>query len=333
MRPPSARSSPTIMKKDVVLPAPFGPRRPTTSPRWMSRLTRSTTRRFLKRLRKPWAIRPSISRTDRPRGAELDLGFGLVVLALVEDGLDPLLLPALHQAPVLGDEDGDAVARDDVGIAPHPRVPDEDHALLGVVVLRALRGPHPAVAGDDPDVARGHYPLHPIRLGVRIDLHLVRVLDGVVLARDHVALEDGQPLPLEAVEAVRVHDDGGVLVIVLGLVAGGRGLGRRSARPRGRRRAAALCPHVGSRGANQEERDEARNDQVLHQLRRPAGSASEREASLPAGRAGRVWGALDSGELELLAAPKVAFTRPRISVTSSEGRVSRPNPVTTPLPL
>src|SRR5215468_4776575 len=302
----------------------------------MSRLTRSTTRRFLKRLRKPWAIRPSISRTDRPRGAELDLRFGLV-LALVEDGLDPLLLSALHDAPVLGDEDGDAVARDDVGIAPHPRVADEDHALLGVVVLCALRGPHPAVAGDDTDVARGHHPLHLVRLRVRVHLHLVRVLDGVVLARDHIALEDGQPLPLEAVEAVRVHDDGSVLVIVLGLVAGGRGLGRRSARPRGGRRAAALRPHVGSRGANQEERDEARNDQVLHQLRRPAGSASEREASLPAGRAGRVWGALDSGGLELLASPlappKVAFTRPRISVTSSEGRVSRPNPVTTPLPL
>src|SRR5215469_5399180 len=94
----------------------------------------------------------------------------------------------------------------------HPRVADEDHALLGVVVLRTLRGPHPAVAGDDTDVARGHHPLHPVRLGVRVHLHLVRILDGVVLARDHVALEDGQPLPLEAVEAVRVHDDGGILV-------------------------------------------------------------------------------------------------------------------------
>src|SRR5262249_57091495 len=132
-----------------------------------------------------------------------------------------------------------------VALPPHPRVTDEDYALLGVVVLRALCGPHPAVAGDDTDVAGGHHPLHPVRLGVRVHLHLVRILDGVVLARDHIAFEDGQPLPLETVEAIRVHDDGSILVVVLGLLTGGRGLGPPSTRPRRRRRAASRPPPTG----------------------------------------------------------------------------------------
>src|SRR5499433_2777090 len=330
MRPPSARSSPTIMKKDVVLPAPFGPSRPTTSPRWMSRLTRSTTRRFLKRLRKPWAIRPSISRTYRPRGAELDLGFGLVLI-LVEDGLHALLLSALHDAPILGDEDGDAVAGDDVGVAPYPGIPDEYHALLGVVVLRALGSSHAAVARDDAHVARGDDPLHLVRLGVRVHLHLVSVLDGVVLARDHVALEDGQPLPLKAVETVRVHDDRRVLVVVLGLVPRRRQLGRGRARRRPRR--AALGHRIGTRGAQQEHGDQRRRDEISHQLRCPDESPSPREASLPAGRGGRILGALDSAGPESLGPPKVALTRPRTNAISSDGRASRPNPVTTPPPL
>src|SRR5438876_603078 len=61
----------------------------------MSRLTRSTTTRFLKRFLKPCAIKPSISGAYGPRRTHFDLGFGAV---LVEDGLDALLLAALDEA-------------------------------------------------------------------------------------------------------------------------------------------------------------------------------------------------------------------------------------------
>ena len=43
--PPSGRTMPTTMRKLVVLPAPFGPSRPTISPSWTTMLTWSTTRR------------------------------------------------------------------------------------------------------------------------------------------------------------------------------------------------------------------------------------------------------------------------------------------------
>ena len=42
-RPESGETSPTTMENVVVLPAPFGPSRPTTSPDEMSRFTPLTT--------------------------------------------------------------------------------------------------------------------------------------------------------------------------------------------------------------------------------------------------------------------------------------------------
>src|SRR5215468_9911741 len=119
----------------------------------MSRLTRSTTRRFRKRFRKPWAIRPSISRADGPRGPELDLGLGPALARLVEDALHALLLAALGHAAVLGQVDGDALARHDIRVPPHARVADQHHALLDVVVLGTVGRPHAALARDDPDIA------------------------------------------------------------------------------------------------------------------------------------------------------------------------------------
>ena len=51
--PRRASSGPTVMRKLVVLPAPFGPSRPTISPACTSKETPSTTRRFLKALTRP----------------------------------------------------------------------------------------------------------------------------------------------------------------------------------------------------------------------------------------------------------------------------------------
>src|SRR3974377_1778528 len=159
----------------------------------MSRLTRATTRRFLKRFLKPWATRPSISGTYGSGGTHLDLEFRTV---LIEDGLDALLLPALDQAPVLGEEDGDPFAGDHVSVPPHPRVADQHHALLGVVVLAAAGRPHATVPGDDPDVPCKNHPLDTVGLAVRVHLHPIGVLDGVVLPGHDVALEDREPFPL-----------------------------------------------------------------------------------------------------------------------------------------
>src|SRR6266436_2613161 len=119
----------------------------------MSRLTRSTTRRFLKRFLKPWAIRPSISRTYRSGWPKLDLGFGPARTLLVKDGLDALLLAPFDDAPVLRDVDGDALSRHHIRVAPDPRIADQHHAQC------ALPSPHqsrarPAHCRSAPRAAR-----------------------------------------------------------------------------------------------------------------------------------------------------------------------------------
>src|SRR5215831_9963132 len=100
-----------------------------------------------------------------------------------------------------------------------------------------------------------------------------------------------------------------------------------------RRDLSSAPPPTQTGGAPQEHGDQRRRDEISHQLRRPDESPSPREASLPAGRGGRILGALDSPGLESLGPPKVALTRPRTNAISSDGRASRPNPVTTPPPL
>src|SRR6266705_1856716 len=115
----------------------------------MSRLTRSTTRRFLKRFLKPWAIRPSITRTYGSGWPKPDLGFGPALTLLVKDGFDALLLAPFDDAAVFGDVDGDALSRHHIGVAPDPRIADQHHTLLGIVVFGALGGPHATVTGDD----------------------------------------------------------------------------------------------------------------------------------------------------------------------------------------
>src|ERR1700687_1599280 len=174
----------------------------------MSRLTRSTTSRFLNLFLRPWAIRPSISGTYGPIRAHLDLGFRAV---LIEDGLDALLLAALDQAPILGEIDGDPLTGNYVASLPRSRVADEHHALLGVVVIGAAGGPHTGVAGYDPDIAGRHDTLDAIRLRVRVDFHAIGVLDRIVLLGHHVALEDRETFLLHALEAVGVDDDRPVL--------------------------------------------------------------------------------------------------------------------------
>src|SRR5713101_1425605 len=207
----------------------------------MSRLTRSTTSRFLKRFLKPWAIRPSISGTYGPGRPYLNFVFWAI---LVEDGLDALLLAPFDQAAVLGQVNRDPLARHDVGVTPYARIADEHEALVAVVVLGALRRAHPAVVGDDPDIARGHHPLDAVRLGVRVDLHPVGVLDGVVLLGHHAALEHRQAFLLHALEAVGVHGHRSVLA---------RGRGRR-----GRIRGLGLGGGALLSGARSGERDGAR---------------------------------------------------------------------------
>src|SRR5262245_34149711 len=134
----------------------------------MSRPTRLTTTRFRNRLRRPCAINPSTPRlasAARPASRRLARRRRRLFLALrIEDRLDSLLLAALHDAAVLREVDRDALARDDVVLLPHPGVADQEHALLGVVVLRALRGADLAVLGDDLHVPGGHRTHDPVAL-------------------------------------------------------------------------------------------------------------------------------------------------------------------------
>src|SRR5207244_26625 len=158
---------------EVVLPAPFGPRSPTTSPGWMSRLTWSTTTRLRKRFRRFWAIRPSMSPSAKGRRASaarrpsgglavsggLGVGLGRLLLVLgVEHRLHALLLAALHHVAVLGQVDRDALAGHHVVVAPDPGIADEQHPLLGVIILGPRGGAHPAVPRDDAHVARRDRP-------------------------------------------------------------------------------------------------------------------------------------------------------------------------------
>src|SRR6266536_3802960 len=62
--PRSGRARPTSMRIVVVLPAPFGPRNPKTSPATRSKETSETTSRFPNRFVKPWADRTT--RLSRP---------------------------------------------------------------------------------------------------------------------------------------------------------------------------------------------------------------------------------------------------------------------------
>src|SRR3989304_1410435 len=227
--PPSGFSRPTIMWKEGVFPAPFGPRRPTTSPRWMSKLTVSTTRRGPKRLSSPWAIKPSMVGSRAREGARHLRPVAPALLRFrVEHGFYALLVAALDDAPLLGQVDRDPVARHDVVLLPHPGGADEHHALLGVVVFGPLRGADAAVLGDDPDVAHRDRPDDAITLRVQVDLRPVGVLDRIVLARPHVAGEDDEAFLLHPLHLVRVHGDRLVLLVFLrlgrGRVAPGRGL-------------------------------------------------------------------------------------------------------------
>src|SRR5262245_14583411 len=115
----------------------------------MSRLTWLTTTRLRNLFLRFWAIRPSTTASflrvrasaSTARGPGRRFGVGLLrLLALrIEHGLHAFLLAAFHHAAVLGQVQGDPFAGHHVVLAPHARVPDEQHSLLGVVVLGPLR--------------------------------------------------------------------------------------------------------------------------------------------------------------------------------------------------
>src|SRR5438132_6210004 len=216
----------------------------------MSSETLSTTLRRLNHFDSPCATSPSIS-VVALRLLLGDLDGCLVLLLRVEDRLHPLLLAALHDAPVLIDEDRDLLAGDDVVLPPDARVADQLDALLAVVVLGPPGGPGPAVPRDDPDVAGRDGADHPFAPLVEVDLHPVGVLDGAVLACHDVAGEDDQTFLLEALHVVGVHRHR--LVPVLGGLAG---RGRR--RPGdGRLRDSRLRGDDGRRRGQHPERQEA----------------------------------------------------------------------------
>src|SRR4029077_5572840 len=202
----------------------------------MSRLTRLTTTRLRNRLRRPWAIRPSTDASRALSRYRLGAGGRPVPGLGVEDRLHALLLAPLDDAAVLGEEDRDPLAGHHVVVAPHPRVADQHHPLLGVVVLGALRGPAAAVAGDDAHVAGGDGAHDAVALVVEVDLHPVGPLGGAVLGGHHVAGEHHQAFLLDVLELVRVDGDRRVAAVG-GPVRARRGRGRRGARrarPRGR---------------------------------------------------------------------------------------------------
>src|SRR4029453_11209822 len=144
----------------------------------MSRVTRFTTTRLRKRFRSPCAIKPSTSPLASParcRPGWLALRRRLLLTARVEDRLHPLLLSALDHAPILGEEDRDALTGDHVVLLPDPCIADEHDALFPVVVLPALRRSDLGVLDDDLHVAARHRADDAVALGVEIDLHPVRV--------------------------------------------------------------------------------------------------------------------------------------------------------------
>src|SRR5439155_65767 len=132
--------------------------------------------RVLNHFWRSWATRPSMSvlarGRRRPHGRCRLAVFGLVVLLLVvlliEDGLHALLPAALHDRAVLRQEDRDGLAAHDVVFLPDPRVAEQHHALLEVVVLGASRGARAAVARDDAHGARRHGPQNAVAALTRV---------------------------------------------------------------------------------------------------------------------------------------------------------------------
>src|SRR5262247_669402 len=105
----------------------------------MSSATRFTTTRVRNRLRRPSAISPSTrspaSAARHPRRRRLGLDLRRLLALRIEDGLDPLALAALDHAAILGEVHRDPLAGHHIVVLPHPRISEEDHALLGVIVL------------------------------------------------------------------------------------------------------------------------------------------------------------------------------------------------------
>src|SRR5262249_61602959 len=171
-------------------------------------------------LARPAAPRPRASAAAarsaspaRPPRRRLAVGL-LRLLALgIEDRLHPLLLAALHHAPVLGQVDRDPFAGHHVVVAPDARVADEQHALLGVVVLRALRGAHSAIPRDDPHVAGRYRPHDALAPGIEIHFHAIRVLRRTALARHDVPGEDDQAFLLEVFQLIGIHRHRRVAVV------------------------------------------------------------------------------------------------------------------------
>src|SRR5687768_14771161 len=80
-RPAVGRRKPVIIRMVVVLPAPLGPRRPSTSPGWASKLTSSTATVAPKRLVTPSTstLVPLMTGLGRPSSGAVVLGLVAVV--------------------------------------------------------------------------------------------------------------------------------------------------------------------------------------------------------------------------------------------------------------
>src|SRR4029077_16898769 len=146
------------------------------------------------------------------------------------DRLDPLLLAALDEAAVLREGDRDPLAGQHLVVPPDPRVADQHHALLGVVVLGALRGAAAAVPRDDAHVAGGDGAHDPVALVVEVDLHAVGPLGRAVLGGHHVTGEHPQPFLLDVLELIGVDGDRPAAAVGGRRVRTRRGRGRRGGR-------------------------------------------------------------------------------------------------------
>src|SRR6478609_819249 len=141
--PPSGCSSPTSKRNSVVLPEPFGPTRPTFSPRF------TLAEASMNRICRPWFLLTESKRiTARKMSGEPALRKQSARFPAVRAAFGGRL-PPLADSPRLRDHEGDSYRRDGHGRRGRPpRVPREPRGRTSRVgFAQAVRSLAPEVDG------------------------------------------------------------------------------------------------------------------------------------------------------------------------------------------
>src|SRR6185295_1024954 len=177
--PASGWQRPTTMSKIVVLPAPLGPRSPTTSPAEISRLTALTTFRPLKLFSRPLAssrrtVRESAS-GDSPVTVPVGIEIGSV--SSLTCFFNNNLRASFDHTAVIGEVHGHLFPADARSFLPRDGVTRQHDLAFALVVYRFSASSSPLVLFDYHTAIRFDHAYRPIRHARQVPASL-RFLGG-----------------------------------------------------------------------------------------------------------------------------------------------------------